>query len=104
MYFSILLPVTCHCDQPTNNNNNIEPGFIIVAACVMTFEARDSASKVVPARFKLNYGKHDNSARSSNADRRPTGKRIPFVAFSDTMRSGKAYQLLAGTVKGVENK
>lgn len=48
-------------------------GFIIVAACVMTFEARDSASKVVPARFKINYGKHDSSARSSNADRRPTG-------------------------------
>lgn len=29
-------------------------GFIVVAACVMTFEARDSAAKVVPARFKLN--------------------------------------------------
>ncbi|CAH1115452.1 unnamed protein product [Psylliodes chrysocephalus] len=28
-------------------------GFIVVAACVMTFEARDSAAKVVPARFKL---------------------------------------------------
>ncbi|KAL0271551.1 UNVERIFIED_CONTAM: hypothetical protein PYX00_008609 [Menopon gallinae] len=27
-------------------------GFIVVAACVMTFEARDSAAKVVPARFK----------------------------------------------------
>ena len=27
-------------------------GFVIVAACVMTFEARDSASKVVPARFR----------------------------------------------------
>ena len=25
------------------------PGFLIVAACVMTFEARDSAAKVVPA-------------------------------------------------------
>lgn len=29
-------------------------GFIVVAACVMTFEARDSAAKVVPARFKMN--------------------------------------------------
>ena len=29
-------------------------GFIVVAACVMTFEARDSAAKVVPARFKFN--------------------------------------------------
>ncbi|KAL7048214.1 hypothetical protein ACKWTF_003266 [Chironomus riparius] len=28
-------------------------GFIVVASCVMTFEARDSAAKVVPARFKL---------------------------------------------------
>ncbi|KAH1002585.1 hypothetical protein HUJ04_008662 [Dendroctonus ponderosae] len=28
-------------------------GFIVVAACVMTFEARDSAAKVVPARLKL---------------------------------------------------
>ncbi|CAG0889097.1 unnamed protein product [Darwinula stevensoni] len=27
-------------------------GFIVVAACVMTLEARDSASKIVPARFK----------------------------------------------------
>lgn len=25
----------------------------MVAACVMTFEARDSAAKVVPARFKM---------------------------------------------------
>ncbi|KAJ8878108.1 hypothetical protein PR048_022575 [Dryococelus australis] len=29
-------------------------GFIVVASCVMTFEARDSAAKVVPARYKLN--------------------------------------------------
>ncbi|XP_060535310.1 uncharacterized protein LOC132707461 [Cylas formicarius] len=28
-------------------------GFIVVAACVMTFEARDSAAKVVPARLKV---------------------------------------------------
>ncbi|XP_037077167.1 uncharacterized protein LOC119098351 [Pollicipes pollicipes] len=27
-------------------------GFIVVASCVMTFEARDSAAKVVPARFR----------------------------------------------------
>lgn len=56
----------------------LRTGFIIVAACVMTFEARDSASKVVPARFKLNYGKHDGSSRSSNADRRPTGNKYIF--------------------------
>lgn len=29
-------------------------GFIVVAACVMTFEARDSAAKVVPARYRFN--------------------------------------------------
>ncbi|KAF0287893.1 Vesicle-associated membrane protein-associated protein B [Amphibalanus amphitrite] len=27
-------------------------GFVVVASCVMTFEARDSASKIVPARFR----------------------------------------------------
>lgn len=32
---------------------DIIAGFIVVAACVMTFEARDSAAKVVPARFKI---------------------------------------------------
>lgn len=32
----------------------MKTGFIVVAACVMTFEARDSAAKVVPARFKMN--------------------------------------------------
>ncbi|XP_017773420.1 PREDICTED: uncharacterized protein LOC108560403 isoform X2 [Nicrophorus vespilloides] len=31
-------------------------GFIVVAACVMTFEARDSAGKVVPARLKTGSG------------------------------------------------
>lgn len=31
-----------------------QTGFIVVAACVMTFEARDSAAKVVPARLKMN--------------------------------------------------
>lgn len=43
------------------------PGFIVVAACVMTFEARDSAAKVVPARFKpsLNLSSHRASTKSS---------------------------------------
>ncbi|XP_039306267.1 uncharacterized protein LOC105205243 isoform X2 [Solenopsis invicta] len=31
-------------------------GFIVVAACVMTFEARDNAAKVVPARYRFNQG------------------------------------------------
>ncbi|XP_076054808.1 uncharacterized protein LOC143033356 [Oratosquilla oratoria] len=30
-------------------------GFVIVAACVMTFEARDSAAKIVPAGFRKTY-------------------------------------------------
>lgn len=38
-------------------------GFIIVAACVMTFEARDSAAKVVPARFKLSTTRTNSSSR-----------------------------------------
>jgi hypothetical protein len=37
-----------------SNDANVRPaGFIVVAACVMTFEARDSAAKVVPARFRF---------------------------------------------------
>ncbi|XP_053686550.1 uncharacterized protein LOC128736094 [Sabethes cyaneus] len=45
-------------------------GFIVVASCVMTFEARDSAAKVVPARFKLS-GTARNASRS-NMSRRST--------------------------------
>ncbi|XP_066599266.1 uncharacterized protein [Prorops nasuta] len=47
-------------------------GFIVVAACVMTFEARDSAAKVVPARFRFNQGstlrnsKNQRSRRSTS--------------------------------------
>ncbi|XP_049293691.1 uncharacterized protein LOC125769180 [Anopheles funestus] len=48
-------------------------GFIVVASCVMTFEARDSAAKVVPARFKLNaQGSARNPSRNNNS-RRSTG-------------------------------
>ncbi|XP_063995494.1 uncharacterized protein LOC135172912 [Diachasmimorpha longicaudata] len=48
-------------------------GFIVVAACVMTFEARDSAAKVVPARFRFNqnstlkYGRHQRPRRSTSS-------------------------------------
>lgn len=47
-------------------------GFIIVAACVMTFEARESAAKVVPARFKLSIGNRNNAPSTSthNSTRR----------------------------------
>lgn len=42
-------------------------GFIVVAACVMTFEARDSAAKVVPARFK-NTTSNKSNIRSTNGN------------------------------------
>lgn len=38
------------------------PGFLIVAACVMTFEARDNAAKVVPA----------TSGNNNEEERKPT--------------------------------
>ncbi|XP_036143940.1 uncharacterized protein LOC105834335 isoform X1 [Monomorium pharaonis] len=41
-------------------------GFIVVAACVMTFEARDSAAKVVPARYRYNQA---STLRSSKSQR-----------------------------------
>ncbi|XP_020292049.1 uncharacterized protein LOC109858825 isoform X2 [Pseudomyrmex gracilis] len=41
-------------------------GFIVVAACVMTFEARDSAAKVVPARYRFSQG---STLRSSKNQR-----------------------------------
>ncbi|XP_059612938.1 uncharacterized protein LOC132259358 [Phlebotomus argentipes] len=52
-------------------------GFIVVAACVMTFEARDSAAKVVPARFKMggsgSGGGSRSNGRSASSSRRATG-------------------------------
>lgn len=47
----------------------------MVASCVMTFEARDSAAKVVPARFKMGgSGSGTRSGRSSG--RRTTSKHV----------------------------
>jgi hypothetical protein len=51
-------------------------GFIVVAACVMTFEARDSAAKVVPARFKFN-----NTIKASPLSKKQLSER------SDSRRS-----------------
>ncbi|XP_062708515.1 uncharacterized protein LOC109426278 [Aedes albopictus] len=48
-------------------------GFIVVASCVMTFEARDSAAKVVPARFKV-------SSNTRNASRNTASRRSTSVA------------------------
>ncbi|XP_034948412.1 uncharacterized protein [Chelonus insularis] len=52
-------------------------GFIVVAACVMTFEARDSAAKVVPARFRFNQNstlKHTRSQRPRRSTSSQTSK------------------------------
>ncbi|XP_065361777.1 uncharacterized protein LOC135955353 [Calliphora vicina] len=47
-------------------------GFIVVASCVMTFEARDSAAKVVPARLRAGAGSKMTvrSNQSSSASQR----------------------------------
>ncbi|XP_020716252.1 uncharacterized protein LOC101458291 isoform X2 [Ceratitis capitata] len=42
-------------------------GFIVVASCVMTFEARDSAGKVVPARFRAGAGGSKSTVRSNQS-------------------------------------
>ncbi|XP_068142101.1 uncharacterized protein [Drosophila tropicalis] len=42
-------------------------GFIVVASCVMTFEARDSAAKVVPARLRAGGGSNKNPTRSNQS-------------------------------------
>ncbi|EDW18367.1 uncharacterized protein LOC6582187 isoform X1 [Drosophila mojavensis] len=41
-------------------------GFIVVASCVMTFEARDSAAKVVPARLRAGAGSCNKTTTRSN--------------------------------------
>lgn len=54
-------------------------GFIVVASCVMTFEARDSAAKVVPARFKMGATGGSSSGRQSgrsSSGRRTTSKHV----------------------------
>ncbi|XP_075163133.1 uncharacterized protein LOC142235760 [Haematobia irritans] len=42
-------------------------GFIVVASCVMTFEARDSAAKVVPARFRAGANGSKITVRSNQS-------------------------------------
>lgn len=56
-------------------------GFIVVASCVMTFEARDSAAKVVPARLRAGGGscnkstaRHGSNQGSSASQRRGMGE------------------------------
>ncbi|KAF5276457.1 hypothetical protein FQA39_LY06526 [Lamprigera yunnana] len=71
-------------------------GFIVVAACVMTFEARDSAAKVVPARFKLStsgpptkascgYTAHPN--RSTHNSLRTSGSQTTNLQYTNHLHS-----------------
>lgn len=56
-------------------------GFIVVASCVMTFEARDSAAKVVPARPKTTNSIKTNirsNPNSGTSQRRANGKKLQF--------------------------
>lgn len=48
----------------------------MVASCVMTFEARDSAAKVVPARFKVSTGGGRGRSGGGTGSRRTTSKQI----------------------------
>lgn len=58
-------------------------GFIVVAACVMTFEARDSAAKVVPARFKSTGSSSCRSnAKTSNSNSSQSQRRSGNGTFS----------------------
>lgn len=61
---------------------------------MMTFEARDSAAKVVPARFKVSNGR----SRSSNGpgSRRTTSKQIfrKNTNFSESSNNGFRFRLV----------
>lgn len=59
-------------------------GFIVVASCVMTFEARDSAAKVVPARLRAGAGSKmtvRSNQSSSASQRRAIGKFLYLLLF-----------------------
>lgn len=74
--------------HPPTSLHLFPPGFIVVAACVMTFEARDSAAKVVPARFKMlasegsGAGSGSGRARNSSAIRRAATGRSPVTTIT----------------------
>lgn len=62
----------------------------MVAACVMTFEARDSAAKVVPARFRFNQGstlKNSKSQRNRKSTSSQTSKWDQQLGLFRTNRS-----------------
>ena len=64
-------------------------GFIVVASCVMTFEARDSAAKVVPARLRAGTGSKmtvRSNQSSSASQRRAIGKYYYFSLYTISCR------------------
>lgn len=65
-------------------------GFIVVASCVMTFEARDSAAKVVPARLRAGGGSCNKSMARSNqgssaSQRRGMGEYTQSLQLSSSL-------------------
>lgn len=69
-------------------------GFIVVASCVMTFEARDSAAKVVPARFKV----------STNSRGRPTGESGRRTTSKQIFRKNRVNFLLLSLISALLNE
>ncbi|XP_050301654.1 filaggrin [Anthonomus grandis grandis] len=74
-------------------------GFIVVAACVMTFEARDSAAKVVPARFKMSTTgppsgsyQHNAVARSGHGSLRTSGSQTATNVGTSTHHGQYAHR------------
>ncbi|KAK0169049.1 hypothetical protein PV327_002796 [Microctonus hyperodae] len=85
-------------------------GFIVVAACVMTFEARDSAAKVVPARFRFNqnstlkYARHQRPRRSTSSqttkwDHQLGLFRVSRLPSPNTSESSRRKQLTAEFIR-----
>lgn len=64
----------------------------------MTFEARDSAAKVVPARFKLSTNSRANGTRM-NSSRRATGKIISNLKTNKKRSKPKSKQTLLKPLK-----
>ncbi|XP_017843043.1 uncharacterized protein LOC108600157 isoform X1 [Drosophila busckii] len=81
-------------------------GFIVVASCVMTFEARDSAAKVVPARLRAGAGSCNKTGGRSNQGSSASQRRGMGAQYQSTrwdqhfgvFRSspGDAHQAAAG--------
>lgn len=79
---SSLLPITVVINETFTPLTLIfRAGFVIVAACVMTFEARDSAAKIVPARFRKPYPER-SSGRDEESGVRHSACQTKWEALS----------------------